>query len=79
MGVSGQSTCSSFGQCTPCVEHQGYARLVVNLVDGNDQIIDPQLNVARAGETRLDGTITGFCGDETLLGLPQVDLDKEQP
>lgn len=78
-GESAQSSCSSFGQCTPCTEEQAYARLVVTLMDGNDQITDPELNVARAGSTRLDGTITAFCADESLLGAPQVELDKDQP
>lgn len=78
-GVPSKSTCSGFGQCTPCIEEQSYSRVVVALMDGNDQIIDPVLNVARSGESRLDGTLSDFCADEPLLGPPQVELTKERP
>lgn len=75
-GLGQSSFCNPQGICQPCLQAQSYARLLLPLTDDNEQIPDPTLDVARAGETRLEGTIRGFCPDE-LLSDPKVVLTKE--
>lgn len=75
-GLGESSFCNPQGICQPCLEPRGYSRLLLPLADDNEQIPDPMLDVARAGEIRLEGTIRGFCPDE-FLAEPQVVLTKE--
>lgn len=72
--ISKNTSCQN-GQCTACTEQQAYERLLLTLKDADEARADPKVNVARMGDTRLEGEISDVCGGG-MVG--KVLLVKEQ-